>query len=278
MRVHHFKEKRPMVMVAVDKLLLSCAQPRQQFDPIALQSLSDSIRQNGVLQPLTVRKTSEGYVLISGERRLRAAKMAGLNKVPCMVVNAGETTAAVMALVENLQRQDLHFLEEANAIHRLLTSYGLTQEDAAARLGMASSTLSNKLRLLSLTPWQQERIIAANLSQRHARALLTLPQPEQRDDLLLQIIAKSMTVAQTEQAIAQITHQQDTQPSPCRKGAVADVRLFANTIHRAVSTIQRLGADAKTERTETDRFIRYQITIPKPHEDPAAAEQLKLFV
>ncbi len=282
MRAHHFKEKRPMIMVGVDKLLCTETQPRRYFDPAELANLCDSIRQNGILQPLTVRKTPNGYFLISGERRLRAAKMAGFKKVPCVVVNTGEAAAAIMALVENLQRQDLHFLEEAVAIERLLRVYHLTQEDAAARLGMASSTVSNKLRLLHLTPWQRERIVAANLSERHARALLKLP-PDQRDDLLLRIIAKPMTVAQTEQVIDAMLDKETNapQPQPCRKGAVADVRLFANTISKAVTAIQRLGADAKSEKTETDGYIQYRITIPKPipeEKTEPLAEQLKLFV
>jgi ParB family chromosome partitioning protein len=279
MRIHHFNENRPLILLETEKLTPNTAQPRQTFQDNTLYSLAESIRENGILQPLTVRKTKEGYMLISGERRLRAAKMVGMKKVPCIVVKAGEQTAAVMALIENLQREDLSPFEEAEAIQNLVETFGLTREDVAARLGIACSTLSNKLRILKLTDWQKKRIVAAGLSQRHARALLQIENNELRNDVLLKVIAKELTVAQTEHLI-QETLQGKTQvsPAPHRKAIIGDIRLFANTIHHAVSTMQRSGVDARAEKIENESFIQYKILIPKFKEEQKSAPVIELDV
>ncbi len=277
MRIHHFTEIRPLVLLEPEKITPNTAQPRQTFRDESIASLAESIRENGILQPLTVRKTKEGYMLISGERRLRAAKMVGLKKVPCIVVKAGEQTAAVMALLENLQREDLGPFEEAEAIHNLIHNFGLSREDVAARLGIACSTLSNKLRILKLTDWQKKRIIAAGLSQRHARALLQIEDNELRNDVLLKIIAKELTVAQSEQLIEEtLKGKSEPAPAPCRKTIIGDIRLFANTIHHAVSTMQRSGVDARAERMENESFIQYKILIPKYKEDSPTAPLIEL--
>lgn len=279
MRMYNFKDARPLMMLAPEQLLLNVAQPRQIFDDAALFSLAESIRENGILQPLTVRKTPDGYMLISGERRLRASKMVGLKKVPCIVVKANEQTAALMALLENLQREDLNFFEEAEGIYRLIYTWGLSREDAAARLGIAGSTLSNKLRLLKLTPWQRERIKGARLSERHARALLRIENNEQRNDVLLKIIAKELTVTQTEQLIDEMLREEKGEQAPAfprRKAAIGDIRLFANTIHNAVSTMQRSGVDARAEKIENESFIQYKILIPKVQEEHLPAPLIEL--
>ncbi len=280
MRVHYFKHRQPLIFLEPDKILVSPSQPRQIFDGAALSSLTESIKENGILQPLTVRKTLQGYVLIAGERRLRAAKAAGLHKVPCTVAQVNEAGGALLSLLENLQREDLTCFEEAAGIEALIRVWGFSQEDAAARLGMAASTLSNKLRLLQLTEWQRERIAAAGLSERHARALLQIKDDGLRSDLLLKIIAQNLTVAQTEQLIRERSEQQQSeQMRPKRKAVIGDIRLFANTIHHAVATMQRSGVAAKAEKTENDLFIEYKITIPKLNDEkPTEGEQLKLFV
>ena len=242
-------------------------------------SLAESIRENGILQPLTVRKTNNGYMLISGERRLRASKIVGLKKIPCIVVKTNEQGAAVMALLENLQREDLNFFEEAEGIYNLIHTWGVSREDAAARLGLAQSTLSNKLRLLKLTPWQRDRIKAANLTERHARALLRVSESEQRNDLLLKVIAKQLTVAETEQLIEQATKEAEEKAAPAGpqcKTIIGDLRLFANTIHHAVSTMQRSGVDARAEKIENESFIQYKILIPKIKEGEQPAPLIEL--
>ncbi len=269
MRIHSFQENRPLIMLAPHRISVDPHQPRQSFDNDALQSLADSIRENGILQPLTVRKNGKEYRLISGERRLRAATMAGLKKLPCIVVNTGEQTAAVMALVENLQREDLTCFEEAEGIDRLIRTHGLSREDAAAKLGLANSTLCNKLRLLKLTPWQRDRIMGAGLSERHARALLPVTDNEQRNDILLKVIAEQLTVAQTEQLVSKrLMQNSPCDDAPKRKTIIGDLRLFANTIQHAVTTMQRSGVDARAEKMENESFIQYTILIPKiPKED-----------
>lgn len=277
MRKIPFVNPRPLLRLPVTAILPNPAQPRSRFDEAALQSLAESIRENGILQPLSVRRSAGGYTLISGERRLRAARMAGLDRVPCLLLRASDQNAAVMALLENLQREDLDCLEEARGISDLIHVWGVPREDAAARLGMASSTLSNKLRLLKLTPWQQDRIRAARLSERHARALLRVEDPALRDDLLLKIIANDLTVADAERLIRDaLSPPADKPPIPCRKALVGDLRLVANTIEHAVSAMQRSGVDAKAEKTETEQFIQYTIRITKVKEEPISSRLVEL--
>lgn len=191
--------KNTLVHLPTDKLLTSGAQPRKSFDSESLAELCESIRQNGIVQPLTVRELENGqYMLISGERRLRAARLAGFSRVPCVILRAGEQNAAVFSLLDNIQHKPLDFFEEADAIYTLISQWGVPREDVASRLGISQSTLSNKLRLLRLTRWQRDRIQASNLSERHARALLKIEDDETRDNALLTVIAKGMNVMETE--------------------------------------------------------------------------------
>ena len=272
------KGKPPLILLDVDKLTVCDGQPRQHFDEASLVSLSESMKQNGLLQPLTVRKTTQGYILVAGERRLRAAKLAGMKKLPCLVVQADQSDGALLSILENLQRENLTCFEEARAISRLMEEWGFSREDVSARLGVAASTLSNTLRLLQLTPWQQERIVAAGLSGRHARALLQLAEEDLRNDVLMKVIAEDLTVAQTEQLVRKELEKRAPEPTrPKRKTVIGDLRLFANTIQHAVATMQRSGVAAKSQKTENEWFIEYKITIPKLPED-GLGEQLKLFV
>ncbi len=263
MKLIRFKDVRPVSMIATDKLMPNPAQPRQRFDDSALFSLSQSIRENGILHPLTVVKSPSGYLLISGERRLRAAKMAGLTKVPCLVVDVNDQTAAVMALLENLQRQDLNFFEEARALEKLLDFWGLTPEDLSPRLGISPSTLTEKLQLLTLTPWQQERVLAGELTEKQARLLLKIRDTAVRDEVLLRVIAKELTFSQTEQLVNQTVKEGCIPPPPKRQPVIGDMRLFGNTIQNAVATMNRSGVPATAHRQETDRMIEYTIHIPK---------------
>ncbi|MBR2151814.1 MAG: ParB/RepB/Spo0J family partition protein [Clostridia bacterium] len=252
-----------LVYLAIDKISKNDAQPRQNFDEDALRSLSESIKQNGIIQPLCVRKNNEGgYTLISGERRLKAASMAGLKKIPCVLTDADERSSALLAIVENIQREDLNCFEEADSIFRLISEWGIPREQVAERLGMAGSTLSNKLRLLKLTPWERERISAARLSERHARTLLRIEDIEKRDNALLTIIAKGLNVAESEKMVSEMLSEKKDAPSKKRM-VVGDIRLFANTISNAVDTMRRSGVNATAEKNETERFIEYKILIPK---------------
>lgn len=271
-------EKR-VVLLPVRDIVPNPNQPRVDFDEYELSLLADSIRQNGILQPLTVRPIGDGgYELIAGERRLRAAAMAGLQRVPCLVRRVDEKTAALFALLENLQRSDLDLFEEAEGLRRLLQFQGMTQAEAAERLGIAQSTLSNKLRLLRLTPEQRGRITAARLTERHARALLRLP-PEQRDDALDVIIAKQLTRSETEAMIADLLAPKQPPPErPVRKAAIGDVRFFANSLSRMVDTLVNAGLEAKTHKNETPDYIEYTVRIRKSEARPAPPQDLQLKI
>ena len=176
-------------------------QPRRVFDEAGLRELAASIRAHGVLQPLTVRRTAEGWELIAGERRLRASRLAGLETVPCIESAAGDEESALLALIENLQRQDLHYFEEAAAIGDYIHRTGITQEEAARQLGRSPSALANKLRLLRLSPACREQLVQSGLTERHARCLLRLEDESERLAAIQYIADRQLNVAQTEQYI-----------------------------------------------------------------------------
>ena len=255
---------QPVLQLKTDEIDPNPAQPRKRFDEGELMALASSVRQNGILQPLSVRRDEQGRtILIAGERRLRAARLAGLTHVPCILIEANEQQAAVLALMENLQREDLSCFEEAEGIQRLIAEGGLTREEAALRLGKAQSTLANKLRLLQLHPWQRKRIEAAGLCERHARALLRL-EPQRREEALNTMIANQMTVGEAEALVNRMLEPPPA--SPKRSPVFRDLRLFVNTINHAVDTMRRAGVNARSDKQESERFIEYHIVIPKPAE------------
>jgi ParB family chromosome partitioning protein len=260
-----------VLRLTADEILPNPHQPRRQFDPGELEGLAQSIRENGILQPLTVRCQPGGcYELVAGERRLRAAQMAGLERLPCLLTEASEERSAILALVENLQRQDLGFFEEAQAIARLMGTWHLSQEQMAKTLGKAASTLSNKLRLLKLPDDVRERIVLAGLTERHARALLRLEDPARQREVLNTAIARELTVQDTEKIIDQLLHAAPPQPRKSTIRLVRDVRLFVNTIHHAVDVMRRSGIAALTETSESGEYLIYTVRIPK---DSAMAQQ-----
>ena len=239
-------------------------QPRRMFDPAELEALADSIRRHGVLQPLTVRRTDGGWELVAGERRLRAAQMAGLETVPCVEREADDNTSALLALVENLQRQDLHYLEEAAAIADYLCQSGVTQEEAAARLGRSPSALANKLRLLRLSAECRRLLVEQGLSERHARCLLRLEDEEERLAALRYIADKHLTVAQAEQYVERRLRALQSTPPQRRKAFIMkDVRLFLNSLDRSLRLVREAGVRAETQRQDTEDSILLTIRIPK---------------
>ncbi len=243
-------------------------QPRIVFQSDELRALSDSIRQNGILQPLTVRQCGDFYELIAGERRLRAAKIAGLRSVPCIVMEINDRNSAILALVENIQRQDLNYFEEAAALEKLITYYGMTQEDAAVQLGRAQSTVANKLRLLRLTEKERNYILENQLTERHARALLKLASPEERMDVLQKITKLGLNVEKTELFIEEkINHTREQENFRKRSVLFRDVRLFTNTIQKAVETMQAAGISAESQKMQFSDYIEYRIRIPLNHKD-----------
>ena len=257
------KQINRVVQISIDDISPNPYQPRTEFDVSDITSLSESIRQNGILQPLTVRKNEVGYELIAGERRLRAAKMAELECVPCIVLDISERNSAILALVENIQRQDLSFFDEANAIERLINFYGMTQEDAAIKLGKAQSTIANKLRLLKLSESEKLVIMRYGLTERHARALLRLGSSEDRMLIINRIVKFGLNVERTEQAIEEYIEKNQIKESYRKRSKVfADVRLFVNSINKAVETMKAAGISADSCKIQYDDFIEYRVRIP----------------
>ena len=263
---------RRVFYLPVDKIHPNPSQPRRYFDEESLLELSRSILHYGIIQPLTVRVGAQGYELIAGERRLRAAKIAGLREVPCLLARADEEDSPLLALIENLQRRDLHWFEEAVAIAKLISSYGLSQEQAAEKLGKSQSAVANKLRLLRLTPECVALLRENDLSERHARALLRLADDEARLAALREIIAQGYNVAQMEAYVESLLHENASTPPRQRPTyVIKDVRIFLNSIRRQLGVMQRAGVDAAVEREDTDDEIRMTIRIPRRNVETTTA-------
>lgn len=267
-QLHTFADKK-LLMLKPDDIIPCPNQPRKTFDTYELQSLADSIAANGIIQPLTVRKAEGGkYQLIAGERRLRAAKMAGLRRIPCVLHRTNDLTAALYSITENMQRADLNCFEEALAIQTLISEFRLSQAEVAIQLGMANSTVSNKLRLLKLSPEIRERLLSANLTERHARALLRLS-PEKRDSTLDKIIADGLNLSQTEELIQNILNpaidepRETQQTKPIRKAAIGDIKLFSNSLSKLLCTMQNAGITANSRKRETENYVEYKVRIFK---------------
>lgn len=239
-------------------------QPRRSFDEEGLAELAASIRSCGILQPLTVRRAGEGYELVAGERRLRAARIAGLREVPCLMAQVGEEDSALLALMENLQRRDLDCWEEAQAIARLISRYGLSQEEAARRLGRAQPTVANKLRLLRLPEDVRALLRENGLTERHARALLRLQDPEVQRRAAGDMVRRGMNVAQAEAYVEKLLQSDQVTPPRGRSTyIIKDVRLFLNSVDRGLHLMRQAGVDAGWNRQDTDREILLTIRIPK---------------
>lgn len=233
------------------------AQPRKVFRADALEELSDSIRQHGLLQPLSVRRSGSGYELIAGERRLRAAQMAGLSEIPCIIMQMDDRESGMAAMIENLQRQDLDFIEEAQGIANLMSLFGMSQEQTARMLGKSQSAVANKLRILRHSETVLSALREAGLTERHARALLRLPGEDRRLEAIGEIARQTMSVARAEKYIESLLSQPEEKPQK------ANVSVFLNNLTQSLQKIQLSGVQAVSERRETDSQIVLTITIPK---------------
>lgn len=258
----------------VCRILPNPAQPRKFFDSNETLRLADSIRIHGILQPLCVRKpVSEGdlsefngvYELISGERRLRAAKLLGLAEVPCIIIEADSLKSAELAIIENLQREDLNIFEEASAISALINLYGLTQEEVAAKLSSSQSYVANKLRLLRFDEFERGVIIEKHLTERHARALLRISDTKMRKAALETIVERGYNVADTEGFVAKLIEETEADKSvkKARTVLIKDIRLFYNTLDRAVDIMNRAGINAKTHKKDLGDVYEITVRIPK---------------
>jgi len=257
------RDKLKLTRLPVSKILPNPSQPRKTFPEEDLQSLAQSIQENGLLQPVTVRKRDGLYYLVAGERRLRACKIAGLREIPAIITDCEAEDSAVLALLENIQRKDLQMFEQANAIMNLLREWQITQEEAAKRLGMSQSYLANKLRLLKLSPEEQAEILEHRLTERHARALLRIDDMSLRQRVLRTVIDKKLNVSQTEELVAAALQPKETRRKAKRTFVAKDIRLFINTIDHAVDAMKTAGIEAQSERKETEEYIECTVRIPK---------------
>ena len=260
-----YEDSARIYYIPLEQLRPNPAQPRKVFDQTALQELASSIVQYGVIQPLTVRRKDDHFELVSGERRLRAARMAGLSQVPCLLMGVDEEQSGLIALVENLQRRDLDYIEEAEGLARLMRLYSLSQEQAAARVGKSQSAVANKLRLLRHSPAVLEKLREYKLSERHARALLRLPGEAERLAAIRTIVARDMTVAKTEEYVDELLAARETdQPARgSRRFLLRDIRLFLNTIDHSLDLVKNAGIQADSTRQETENEIILTIRLPK---------------
>lgn len=259
-----------VIRVSIDKISLNPYQPRKTFEPVAISELAQSIREFGVIQPITVRRNCiGGFELISGERRLKASKIAGMKSIPCIVIDANENDSAVIALLENLQRADLSFLEEADALSHLVQEHQYTQEQLAMRLGKSQSAIANKLRLLRLSPNVKKIITDNHLTERHARALLRIQDENLQIKLLKIICDNHYNVVQTDELVDRTVEKLSSKNNKFRgsvKGAI-HLRVFVNTITKAVDAIKKTGVKVETVKNEHEDFIEYLIKIPKKREE-----------
>lgn len=253
-------------LIPLDSIDSNPAQPRQIFEQKALEELALSIKENGLISPVLVRKTGDRFQLIAGERRLMAFKMLGETSIPALLEEADDRRSAALAIIENMQRQDLTFFEEAQAIALLIRTQELTQQQAAERLGLSQSAVANKLRLLRLPKHLVERLIAAGLTERHARALLPLCGDARLEEVVSRLVKERPTVTQTEKLIEGLQKQ----PRPKQGGRILilkDLRLFTSAIGRAVDMMKQAGIEAQTQKTEDEKNIIYTIVIPKAAPD-----------
>ena len=270
------RDKHAFKRLPVGSILKNPNQPRRVFEASALQELAASIARYGVITPLTVRKKDTCYELIAGERRLRAAKMAGLETVPCYIITAREEDSGLMALVENLQRRDLDFFEEALSLQRLTRLYGLTQQQIADRIGKSQSAVANKLRLLRLAPETVEVIRLTGLTERHARVLLRIEDEAAQLSAAREMASRQMNVSQAEGYIeVLLSPPAPKKPAQSRQVLIKDVRILINTVDRAVSTMQKAGIDAIFDRRQEGDLLIMTLRVPASLESNVSRETKK---
>lgn len=265
--VQEAEKCREVVEVPVSQIRANPYQPRKEMKQEALEELGNSIRQYGLMQPLVVRQLNcNEYELIAGERRLRACRHIGLERVPAVVMCVGGTDSAVLALIENIQRENLNYMEEAEAFTALISEHGLTQEELADKLGKKQSTVANKIRILKLSPEIRAVLMQNRLTERHARALLRLPDEKTRRKALDSIVQRGLNVAKSEELIDGMLEKLQGVPEEKQKKNIRvfkDIRIFVNTIRQAVDMMKQSGIAAQSNKREYEDYIEYTIKIPK---------------
>lgn len=259
-----FLKKADQMEIPMELICTNPEQPRKVFEDKELLELCDSIREFGVIQPIIVKRDQKGmYIVIAGERRLRAASLAGLKKIPAIVRDADEKDSALLALVENVQRENLNYIEEAAAYKRLMDEYGLTQTEISKRVGKQQSTISNKIRILSLPPDVQQLLAENQLTERHARALLKVTDDRIRKLILDRIVEHGLNVKQTEKLIEDVMTKHEEEKRKGEKLRYINYRIYLNTLKKAFSSISEVEKNAKYYQEDKGDHLEIRILIPK---------------
>jgi len=268
-KIEKKEDKKDITYIKIENIRPNPYQPRKKFNKASLEELCDSIKQYGVIQPINVRKISNGrYELVAGERRLRAATMAGLEEIPAIIINVDDNDSAVMALIENLQREDLNYLEEAEGYNNLIVEHGFTQEELARKMGKSQSTIANKIRLLKLSPLIKKILVDNNLTERHARALLKLHDEQLQLKILKYVCEKGLNVKKTEELVERTIEKytNETSKKTSEKKytrSIKDIRIFVNTIRQAIEIMRKSGVNAKGVQRDRGEFVEFIVRIPK---------------
>lgn len=276
------KQSETILELPIAEIAPNPFQPRTYFDPAQLEELANSIREYGVLQPVIVRLAEGKYQLVSGERRFRASALAGKETIPALLRQLGDREVAEMALIENLQREDLNYFEEAEGYARLIQEFQITQEEVARRMGKSQPTIANKLRLLHISPRVRQEISVDVITERHVRSLLKLKNEEQQLETLQRIYKNNLNVRQTDAYIESllITEEKNVREQKKKKmlKAVKDMKIFVNTIRGTVKTIQDAGLPAEVTEHENDDYLEVVIRLPKKElQQGESQEQSKII-
>lgn len=263
--------------IPVDRVVFNPYQPRKRIGEEELRELSESIRDHGIIQPVIVRRLGKGYELVAGERRVRASKMAGLSIIPAVVRDLTDEEAALLALIENLQREDLNYFEEAEGYQRLIHEFRLTQEELARKVGKSQSAVANKLRLLKLSETVRRALLEKKVTERHARALLRLPSEEAQARVLAKIVEENLTVREMERLVTQELHNISREITGAGKQGrrvrvFKDLRIFLNAFRQAVSTLQKAGVKAEIREQDRGEFIEVYVRVSKVTAGPRATK------
>ncbi|MGL6105677.1 nucleoid occlusion protein [Romboutsia sp.] len=259
-------EEKRVMEIPIENIVPNPYQPRRVFSHAALQELSNSIKAYGILQPITVREKEGKYELVAGERRFRAAKMAELGTIPAIINNMSDESSAVLALLENLQREDLNFIEEAMGYENLIKEHDFTQQQLAEKLGKNQSTIANKLRILRLSNEIKIKLVENNLTERHARAFLKLPSEDLIKEVLEKVIKNELTVKKTEKLINDILEELESPQEIEKKGNIKGtmgIRIYLNTIKQAFDAIIGTGIEAKYNEIDKGDYMEVVVRIPK---------------